>query len=186
MTSSVAVASSSRGHRQFVERPAKKQFCSHQGADAGHRLCHASAIEAAVVAQQAGEHRWQGKQVHRWQGKQVQDIVAKIGQQGCLFFAYPDQISQRISETFDDGQSLGVGHDWLRRKSAGDGCRRVRGLSGERLVVLDHPQQGVLVGGVFGCRQQCEGDQVDRIEHGRLVDPFGEFGGRVARGGARP
>jgi hypothetical protein len=68
------------------------------------------------VAQQAGDQRRQGKK--------VQNVVAKIGEQGRLFFAHADQIAQWIGETFDDCRAA------RRRPRSADGSS----VAGESLV----------------------------------------------------
>jgi hypothetical protein len=171
MMASVAAGSSSTDQR-------RKQFCPHQGADAGHCLGDAGGVEVAVMAQQAGDHRRQGKE--------VQDVVAEVGEQWRLLPGHANQIAERIAEALDHRQPLGVADDLLRIERAADRGGRVGRQTAERLVVFDHPLQGVLVGGVLRRGQQRERDQIDRVEHGRLVDPLGKFGCRVARGAARP
>jgi hypothetical protein len=130
------------GGFQLAGWPAEKQFRAHQGANAAHRPCHARGIEAAVVAQQAGDQRRQGEN--------MQYVVAKIGEQGRLLVTHADQIAQWIGETLDDCESLGVGHHLLRVERAGNRRRRIRCFAKQCLVVHDHPLQCVFIGGVLG------------------------------------
>ena len=160
-------------------RPGQEQFTLEEGIDgtaeaAQPRAAHALGVEEAA--------RNPGADC-----QQVGGIVAEVGQQHRARGVGADDVAQAVLLALDDAQLEAVLDDLSRRHARDRDAVGVAAQTHHVLEHADHLLQVVLVERVLAARQQCGGQQVDRVDVRRAVDidhdAFGQVVDHVAEPG---
>ena len=163
---------------EFLCGPADKQFRLQVRVQRMGVAQDLFAAHARGALEEAGQQRWQGKDMHH--------VVAVIGHQNRVLLIQIEDLAQRIALL---GQQIHVFDmlDQCRPVTLGQGgVRRVGNPAQQGQIQVQHPGHSLFIQGQAGSGQQGQGHQVDRVDGRSLIQMPGNFFPQTVGGLAQP